>query len=211
MPRPSVPPPSPVPFSQAFKRYFVTGVATLFPVAVTLWLVMKIFMLADGMLGQYFGLRIPGLGLVVTIFVILVVGVLSVHFFGRVLFRTIEGWLGRLPFVRKIYPVVKQLGQFLFTEEGAQPAFRRVVLTEYPRAGSYSIAFVTNESQTSATGSPQTLLTLLIPTPPSPLTGPIIFVPAEDVIPLEMSVEEAFKLVLSGGVVAPPLQAAVHK
>ena len=205
-----VQPPSPVPPGQAFKRYFVTGLATLFPVAVTLWLVVKIFMAADGLLGQYFGLKIPGLGLVVTVLVILAVGVLSVHFFGRVLFRTIEGWLGRLPFVRKIYPVVKQLGQFLFTEEGGQAAFRRVVLVEYPRPGVHSIAFVTNELKTAATGAPKTLLTLMIPTPPSPLTGPIVFVPAEDVIPLEMSVEEAFKLVLSGGVVGTPLQAAAH-
>ena len=206
----STPPPSPVPPGQAFKRYFVTGLATLFPVAVTTWLVLKIFMAADGMLGQYFGLKIPGLGLVVTVLVILVVGVLSVHFFGRVLFRTIEGWLGRVPFVRKIYPVVKQLGQFLFTEEGAQPAFRRVVLVQYPRPGSYTLAFVTNESKTTATGSPQTLLTLLVPTPPSPWSGPILFLPAEEVIELTMTVEDAVKLVLSGGVVGTPLQAAAH-
>ena len=189
----------------------MTGLATLFPVAVTLWLVVKIFMFTDGMLGRYLGLRIPGLGLVVTILVILAVGVLSVHFFGRVLFRTIEGWLGRLPFVRKIYPVVKQLGQFLFTEEGAQPAFRRVVLVQYPRPGSYTIAFVTNESKTAATGAPKTLLTLLVPTPPSPWSGPILFLPADEVIELSMTVEEAVKLVLSGGVVGAPLQAVVHK
>ena len=211
MPGASVTPPSPpVPRSQAFKRYFVTGLATLFPVAVTLWLVLKIFTFADGLLGQYLGLRIPGLGLVVTLLVILIVGVLSVHFFGRVLFLTIEGWLGRVPFVRKIYPVVKQLGQFLFTEEGAQPAFRRVVMVQYPRAGSYTLAFVTNESKTAATGSPKTLLTLLVPTPPSPWSGPILFLPAEEVIELTMTVEDAVKLVLSGGVVGTPLQAAVH-
>ena len=208
--KPSVLPPSPVSPGQAFKRYFVTGLATLFPVAVTLWLVVKIFTAADGILGQYFKVRVPGLGLVVTVIVILLVGVLSVHFFGRVLFLAIEGWLGRLPFVRKIYPVVKQLGQFFFTEEGGRSAFRGVVLTEFPRAGVYSIAFVTNESTTTVTGTPTTLLTLLIPTPPSPLTGPIIFVPAEDVVWLTMSVEDAFKLVMSAGVATSPLQVAVH-
>ena len=207
---PATPPSSPARRSQALKRYFVTGLATLFPVAVTLWLVLKIFKFADGLLGQYLGLRIPGLGLVVTLLIILIVGVLSVHFFGRVLFLTIEGWLGRVPFVRKIYPVVKQLGQFLFTEEGAQPAFRRVVMVQYPRAGSYTLAFVTNESKTAATGSPKTLLTLLVPTPPSPWSGPILFLPAEEVIDLTMTVEDAVKLVLSGGVVGTPLQAAVH-
>jgi len=82
------------------------------------------------------------------------------------------------------------------------------VLVQYPRPGAYSIAFVTNESRTSATGTPQTLLTLLIPNPPSPFTGPIIFVPEGDVVPLSLSVEDAVKLIVSGGVVASPLAAA---
>ena len=193
---------------QVFRRYFVTGLATLFPLAVTLWILIAIFQFADRLLGQYFGFRIPGLGLLLTIVVILSVGVFSIHFFGRFLFRTIESGIVRLPVVRKIYPAVKQLAEFLFREDGnAQAAFRRVVLVEYPRAGSYSIAFVTNEAETTATGTTQTLLTLLIPTPPSPLTGPIIFVPEQDVIPLDLSVQDAFKLVLSGGIVASPLQA----
>ncbi|MBI2496028.1 MAG: DUF502 domain-containing protein, partial [Candidatus Omnitrophica bacterium] len=150
----------------------------------------------------------PGLGLVVTLLVVLSVGVFSIHFFGRVVFQTIETAFARLPFIKKIYPAVKQLARFLFSEEGAQAAFRRVVLVQYPRPGAYSIAFVTNEAKTTATGKPQTLLTLLIPNPPSPFTGPIIFVPEEDVVPLDLSVEDAVKLIVSGGVVASPLQAA---
>lgn len=193
---------------QAFRRYFVTGLATLFPVAVTLWLVVAIFNLADGLLGQYLGVRIPGVGLVLTIVVILVVGVFSVHFFGRVLFRAIELWLSRLPFVKKIYPAVKQLAEFIFSEGARQAAFRRVVLVQYPRAGAYSLAFVTNEVETRLGGISPRLLTLLIPNPPSPFTGPIIFVPKEDVVPLEMSIEEAVKLIVSGGVIGSSLRAA---
>jgi len=181
--------------------------ATLFPVAVTLWLLLTIFRVADGLLGRYLGFSLPGAGLLVTILVTLIVGVLSVHFFGRVLFRTVEVWLSRLPLVRKIYPPVKQLARFLFEEEG-RSAFRRVVLVQYPRVGAYSLAFVTNESKTTVTGSPQTLLTLLIPNPPSPFTGPMIFVPEADVVPLDLSVEDAVKLIVSGGVVASPLVAA---
>jgi uncharacterized membrane protein len=193
---------------QALRRYFVTGLATLFPVTVTLFLVWQIFKFADGQLGRLFRVQVPGLGLIVTLLTILLVGVLSVHFFGRVLFQTIEVWLGRLPFVGKIYPAVKQLAQFLFSEESRKTAFRRVVLVPYPRAGTYSIAFVTNETQTAAPGKPQTLITCLIPNPPSPFTGPIIFVPKEDAVPLNMTVEEAVKLIVSGGVVASPLEAA---
>ncbi|MBI4343155.1 MAG: DUF502 domain-containing protein [Candidatus Omnitrophica bacterium] len=193
---------------QAFRRYFVTGLATLFPVTVTAWLTWKIFQIADGLLGNAFNLQIPGLGLVITVLVILLVGVLSVHFFGRLLFRTIEMGLGRLPFVRKIYPPVKQLAQFLFSEESRKATFRRVVLIQYPRPGAYSIAFVTNETKTVAMGKPQTLLTCLIPNPPSPFTGPIIFIPEEDVVPLELTVEDAVKFIISGGVVAAPLNAS---
>jgi uncharacterized membrane protein len=204
-----LPPPSkPRRFGQTFRRYFITGLATLFPVAVTLWVVVTIFNFADGLVGQYLGSRIPGLGLVVTVFVILAVGVLSIHFFGRMLFRTIEAALARLPIVRKIYPPVKQLAEFLFNEEKRKEAFRRVVLIPYPRPGVYSIAFVTNETKTSVIGAPQTLLTCLIPNPPSPFTGPIMFVPEADAIPLDLTVEDAVKFIVSGGVVATPLEPA---
>ena len=201
------PPSLKVRFSQVLRRYFVTGLATLFPVTVTIWLVVQIFLFTDGLLGRSLGIQIPGLGLLVTLLVIFAVGILAVHFFGRVLFRTFELLLMRLPIVRKIFPAVKQLAQFLFSEEARQAAFQRVILVQYPRAGAYSLAFVTNESKTSVTGSPQTLLTVLVPNPPSPFTGPIIFVPQQDVIPLDLSVEDAVKLIVSGGVVTSPLQA----
>jgi uncharacterized membrane protein len=198
----------PHPIAQAVRRYFVAGLATLFPVAVTLWLVVVIFNFADGALRDLLGFQIPGLGLLVTFAIILVVGILSIHFFGRVLFRTLESLLSRLPFINKIYPPVKQLAQFLFDEKSRQATFRRVVLVPYPRPGTYSIAFVTNETETAVTGTRLTLLTCLIPNPPSPFTGPIIFVPKGDVFPLNLSVEDAVKLIVSGGVVASPLQAA---
>lgn len=194
---------------QAFRRYLVAGLATLFPVLVTVYLFLMIFRFADGLLGRYLGLQIPGLGLVLTIGILLAVGFLSTRFIGRVVFPTLEVWFSRLPFVNKIYPAVKQLAQFLFSSEAGRAApFRRVVLVEYPRPGIYALAFVTNESETSATGSLQKMLTLLIPTPPSPFSGPIAFMPEKQVIPLTMSVEEAVKLIVSGGVVTSTLEAA---
>ena len=204
----SGPPSVSVRIGQTLRRYFVTGLATLFPVVVTMWLVVLIFNMADRMLGRALGFQVPGLGLVVTVLVIMAVGVLSVHFFGRVVFRTIELWLSRLPLIKRVYPPVKQLAQFLFDETQRQATFRRVVLVQYPRPGAYSLAFVTGETRTSVTGSPRTLLTLLIPNPPSPFTGPIIFVPQEEVTVLDLSVEDAVKLIVSGGVVSAPLQAA---
>src|SRR3989338_4095923 len=103
---------------QALRRYFITGLATLFPVVVTVWLIVQIVQLADGLLGRTFGFEIFGLGLLVTILVIIVVGVVTVHLFGRLIFRTVEIVFVRLPFVRKIYPAVKQLAEFIFAEGG---------------------------------------------------------------------------------------------
>ncbi len=196
-------PPLSIKVGQAIRRYFVAGLAALLPFLVTVGLVLWI----DTWLRDKLGIQIPGLGLVVTFLLIISVGILTVHFFGRVLFRTLEAWFSRFPIIREIYSTVKQFAEFLF-DKNTRQAFRRVVLVQYPRAGSYSIAFVTNENKTTVTGASQTLLTLLIPNPPSPFTGPIIFVPESDVIDLKLSVEEAVKLIVSGGVVAPPLQIA---
>ena len=197
-----------VQLGQGFRRYFVAGLATLLPVLVTVFLIWKIFEFADGLLGDRLGLKIPGLGLVLTVLVILAVGAFSVHVFGRVVVRMLETAFLRLPFVRKIYPALKQLAQFLFSNESGQRVFRRVVLVEFPRPGAYAIAFVTNEGRSAVTGTSTNLLTLLVPSPPSPFSGPIIFVPEEHVVPLELSVEDALKLVVSGGVVASPLKGA---
>lgn len=190
----------------AFRRYFVTGLATIFPVAVTIWVVVRILHFADQLLGKHLPYEIPGLGLVVTILLIVLVGFASIHLFGRFVLQVIEAWLTRLPFVKKIYPPVKQLTQFLFTTDGRTKAFQKTVLVEYPKDGVYTIGFVTNESITDILGTEQCLLTLLIPQPPSPFTGPIILVPKEKVIPLNLTIEDAIKLVVSAGVVSTPFQ-----
>ena len=207
--------------SMRFRRYFFSGLAALFPVVVTLYLLLVVFKFADGLLGRYinqflaetYGYQIPGLGLVMTLILILTAGAVSSHVIGHWMFHRVELWFGRLPVVRRIYPSVKQFTQFLFppTDGGRAAALQRVVLVQYPRPGLYCIAFVTNETQTTANGVPQSLLTLLLPNPPSPFTGPLIFAPKEEVVPLTMTVEEAVKFIVSGGVVAPPVQAATAK
>ena len=191
---------------RALRRYFVTGLVTLFPGAVTVYLLVAIFRFSDGLLGRYLGSKIPGLGLVLTLLITMAVGVLASHFIGRLVFPTLENWFARLPLVRQIYPAVKQLTQFLFSK-GKHAAFQRVVMVTYPRPGCWSLAFVTHEGRTSITGTPENLLTLLVPTPPSPFSGPLLFVPEKEVISLQMSVEEALKLVVSGGVISVPLVA----
>jgi len=215
--RPSLP----IRISMRLRRYFFSGLAALFPVVVTLYLLLVVFKFADGLLGRFinqywlstYGYEIPGLGLVMTVALILTAGAVSSHVVGHWMFRRMEEWFGRLPVVRRIYPSVKQFTQFLFPAmDGGRPeGLQRVVLAQYPRSGLYCIAFVTSETHTTANGAPQCLLTLLLPNPPSPFTGPLIFAPKEDVVPLTMSIEDAVKFIVSGGVVAPPIQAATTK
>ncbi len=188
----------------SLRRYFVAGLAALFPVAVTLFVVIKLFQFSEGWAHRLFGFTVPGLGLLITVSIILVVGFLSTHVIGRLIFPTLDTLLGRIPLIKSIYPAVKQLTQFLFQDGKGATMLRQVVLVEYPKAGIYSPAFVTNETSASALGG-KTVLTLLIPTPPSPFSGPMIFVPKESVIPLSISVEEALKMVVSAGVISAPL------
>ncbi len=197
-------------FRHSLRRYLVAGLATLFPITVTVYLVMKLFQFSDGILGKtlgrYLGFTIPGLGLILTVVILVLVGYVSTHLAGKLFFPTVDMWVTRIPVAGKIYPAIKQLTQFLFPKEGeSQTKISRVVLVVYPRPGLYSIGFVTGESEVPAIGG--RLLTILIPTPPSPWSGPIIFAPPNDVIPLEMSTEQALKLVVSGGVVTPSLAA----
>ena len=203
------------PLSKRLRRYFVTGLATLLPVIVTLYLLLVIFQFVDGLLGRYinafwlrtYGYEIPGLGLVMTVLLILLVGFISSYFLGQRMLDGLEGWFSRLPVIRRIYPSVKQLASFLLSkDEDQQPGFRRVVLVQYPRLGCYSIAFVTNESPFAPEYLKTPTVTLLIPTPPSPLTGPIIVVPKGEIVDLDMTIEDAIKFVVSGGIVA----SAVH-
>jgi uncharacterized membrane protein len=188
----------------SLRRYFVAGLAALFPVAVTLLVVVKLFQFSEGWAHRLFGFTVPGLGLLITVSIILVVGFLSTHVIGRLIFPTLDTLLGRIPLIKSIYPAIKQLTQFLFQDGKGATMLRQVVLVEYPKSGIYSPAFVTNEIRAAALGG-KTMLVLLIPTPPSPFSGPMIFVPKESVIPLAISVEEALKMVVSAGVISAPL------
>ena len=190
----------------SLRRYFVAGLAALFPVTVTLYLVVALFRFSEGWAHRLFGFTVPGIGLLITLSIILVVGFLSTHVIGRLIFPTVDALFSRIPLIKSIYPALKQLTQFLFQQGQGTSMLRQVVLVEYPKTGIYSPAFVTNEIPAPALGG-KTMLALLIPTPPSPFSGPMIFVPKESVIPLALSVEEALKMVVSGGVLSLPLKA----
>jgi len=123
-------------------------------------------------------------------------------FIGNWLLRLVESWLVRVPLLRRIYPGAKQVSEFFFSERGVE--FRRVVAIEYPRRGLWSVGFVTGRSfRALADRTEQELLTVFVPSSPTPVTGYIVAVPRREVIDLPITVEEAFQYTISGGVVMP--------
>jgi uncharacterized membrane protein len=193
------------------KKYFVTGLLIILPVLVTIYLFVSLFAFFDNILGRYIsgisvaylGHKIPGLGLLLFVVLIFFTGFFATNFIGRKFFIYLERLWFRFPIVKKVYPAIRQITSFLFTPK-IQNQLQKVVLVEYPSKGIYSIGFVTNQSDKEiAEKSGRDLLNILISSVPNPLTGFLILVPKQDVIFLDMSVEDAIKIVVSGGVLNP--------
>lgn len=197
-------------FSNQLKHYFFTGLALIMPVVVTLYVLAALFRFVDNILGRFInlyledttGFYIPGLGLILFFLIIILTGFLAIHFFGRNLFPAAERWFSRLPFIKQVFPSVKKIFNFIFSQE--RTLFRKVVMVEYPRKGVYSLGFMVNEGPKEFEEmTRQEMVTVFIPNSPGPLTGYFIVIPKAEVVFLKMSVEDGLKMVLSGGVVNP--------
>jgi uncharacterized membrane protein len=191
------------------RTYFLTGLLVLAPVVLTGYIVWKLFLFVDLMLGTTFRggyIRpggIPGLGFLTVLVIITVTGALANNFLGRSLGAVFEGLVLRVPFLRGIYLLLKEVGEAILSERKGG-AFQRVVLVPYPSRGIYSIGLVTSSpprSISELTGEP--LEGVFIPTPPNPWTGPLVYFRREDLIPTQLRVDQAIKMVVSGGVVVP--------
>jgi uncharacterized membrane protein len=195
------------------KRYFFAGLLVVVPLGLTVLIVHWIINLMDGLLArllparlqpeQLFGFPVPGLGLVATALLILLIGVLATNYFGNRLLAVSEKVVYRIPLVKGIYTLFKQVADTVLSSD--RQGFRKVVLIEYPRRGIWSVGFVTGLSE----GEPQRItarrvINVFVPTTPNPTSGYYILVPEEDATVLSMTVEEAFKLIVSGGMVSPP-------
>ncbi len=206
------------------KKYLIAGLLVWLPLAITIWVLHSVLGLMDDVFGGILsasqavlpegfresleGLRkIPGLGVVVMVAGLLVTGVFAANIFGQWALRQGHVVLKHIPIVKSIYSSVKQVSDTLFSSSGN--AFREAVLVQYPRQGSWTIAFVTGkpggEAAIHLSGD---YVSLYVPTTPNPTSGFFLMVPRADVIALQMSVDEALKYVISMGVVAPPLQQA---
>ncbi len=192
-------------FWSLFRLTFGRGLVVLVPAVITLMVLRTLFDFIDGIISPLFvillGRHIPGLGFVSMLLLILIVGLLSRNLIGRAVFKFLEKILFTIPFARSIYGAMKDLfGAFGFGGKGK--SFRQVVLVEYPRAGLYTVGFVTSEiSVAEAEAAPREMTSVYIPNPPNPTSGVLVLVPTAQLKVLTMSVEDGLKLVLSGGIV----------
>lgn len=191
----------------ALRRYFLTGIVAILPITVTAWVLVKVFLAIDNGVSPYIvrwvGFEIPGLGFLVTVFVVLLIGVFASNLIGRQVIHLFERLFIRLPLVSRIYTAVKQIGDAVLGSR--KHLFDSVVVFEYPRRGSWAIGFVTSRHDGFlATHTGKTHYHVFVPTTPNPTSGFLLFLPDEDLIHLDMSVEDGLKLVISGGAVSPP-------
>jgi len=189
----------------------LAGILVLAPVGITAWVFFFLVGIADGMIGllpavvrpeTYLGFPIPGLGVLLALILVAITGLTMRYYAGQKVVEWYEGMLSRVPLVSGVYQGFKQLVNTLFTQRGQH--FRQVVLVEYPRKGLYCFAFVTNEDTfLKVEGSVDRLISIFLPTTPNPTSGFYLLVPAQDLLKVDITTEEAFKLIMSAGIVPP--------
>jgi uncharacterized membrane protein len=198
------------------KKILITGLLIWIPLAITIWVLDLIVTTMDQTLlllpPQYqpqalFGHQIPGLGVLLTVVIVFVTGVLASNILGQRLLSFWESMLGRIPVVKTIYNGVKQVSDTLFAPGGQ--AFSKALLVQYPREGSWTIAFLTGQPGGDVANHLRgEYVSVYVPTTPNPTSGFFLMMPRADVIELDMSVDEALKYVISMGVASPETRGA---
>ncbi len=193
------------------KKYFITGLLVLVPLFITIWVLSTLIQTMDQSLlllpeawqpKKLFGFNVPGLGALLTLLIIFVTGLVATNIFGQQLIVLWESFLTKVPFVKTIYSSVKQVSDTLFSNSGN--AFRKAVLVQYPRHGSWTIGFITGTPGGDVVNHLQgDYISIYVPTTPNPTSGFFLMMPKADVIELDMSVDEALKYIISMGTVTP--------
>ena len=192
------------------RAWFFTGLLVTAPVLLTVYITWAAIKLIDSQVSKLLpGFEtsilgnVPGVGLIIGAILITLIGAIAAGFLGRYIIRLGEALLNRMPVVRSIYGATKQILETVISTQS--DAFREVVLVEYPRRELWVIGFVTGNTKGEVAGCiPNSMVNVFIPTTPNPTSGFLLFCPRKDVIFLQMGVEEAVKLVVSGGIVTPP-------
>ena len=200
-------------FGQRMRAYLLTGILITAPMAITFYLAWIFIGFVDGRITplipvkynpeSYLPFALPGLGLIILVLTLMLIGAITAGFFGRLWIRLSEQLLNRMPVIRSIYNAVKQILETVLAQQSN--AFREAVLVEYPRRGIWAIAFITGRTEGEVQNvTEEECINIFLPTTPNPTSGFLLFVPKKDLVSLSMSVEEAIKMVISGGIVTPP-------
>ena len=195
------------------RNYFLAGVLVTAPVSITLWLTWKMVSLVDNQVTPlippkwnpetYLPFALPGLGIIVALLVLTIIGSITAGYLGRVIIKTSERLLSRVPVVRSVYSWTRQVFETVLSQRSN--AFREVVLIEYPCRGSWAVGFITGQTSGEVQSlTEETVYNVFIPATPNPTTGFLLFIPERDIRRLPFTVEEGIKLVISGGIVTPP-------
>lgn len=193
------------------RRYLVAGLLVWIPLGVTIFILKVLIGLMDKTLllipqqyrpEEWLGFSVPGLGLILTLLVLLVTGLLAANIVGRSMVGLWESLLDRIPVVRSVYSAAKNFTEIVFSDSGQ--SFKKVLLIEYPRKGIYSLAFQTATNLGEVQGrTGEQMVCTFVPTTPNPTSGYIIIVPKKDIIELDMEIDEALKMIISLGVIIP--------
>lgn len=200
-------------FGQRLRAYLFAGILVTAPITITLYLAWVIVNFVDNQITplipakynpeSYLPFALPGLGVLVLALALIFIGALTAGLVGKLWFRFTEQMLNRMPVIRNVYSAVKQILETVLAQQSN--AFREAVLVEYPRRGMWAIAFITGRTKGEVQNlTEEETINVFLPTTPNPTSGFLLFVPKQDLVPLSMTVEEAIKMVISGGIVTPP-------
>lgn len=201
-------------FLGRFRANFLTGLVIIAPTWLTIYLVWAFMGWIDGWVlpfvpakflpEQYIGINLRGLGAIIFLIFTIIVGWLAKGYFGRSIVKFGESLVDRMPVVRSLYNALKQIAETVFSQ--SESSFEKACLVEYPRRGIWAIAFISTDAKGEINGSiprSEQMVSVFLPTTPNPTSGFLLFVPQSDIIELEMTVEDAAKLVISAGLVYP--------
>ncbi len=193
----------------SIKRYFFTGLLVVIPIWGTVLILQTLFAFLDGILGNFFsgltGWDVPGLGIVMLVAVVLLAGVLTTNMVGQQLHQRWEAWVKSVPIVQGIYSTLKSVTDIISTQQ--KDNFRKVVMIQFPKDGCYCFAFVTGVVPEEMQHiSSKRLINVYVPTAPNPTSGYYLVIPEDEAVSLSINVDDAMKMIISGGLYVPPSQ-----
>ena len=197
--------------ARSIRNYLIGGLLVWIPIMVTVWVVRFLARILDQSLlllpppwrpEALFGTYVPGLGVILSLLLLLLTGVVVKNLFGGRMVRGLESLVRRVPVIGPVYSGAKTFSETVLTDKGS--SFKQVVMVEFPRKGAFSIGFITSEDLEEVQArTAQDVTCVFVPTTPNPTTGFIILVPRDEVVRLDMTVDDAFKMLLTLGVVVP--------